>query len=262
MNKSTATIGTDPGASKDLAGHLLFWTRFGISAGDAELASENARRLVTATRPFDPFADAAIHDTCDAYCKAGHSVDCDVRRSDLAATVCPIHPTENSPCPSCAAAYRQHIALTATKNASAVALAASRDMVPRPARRRPLNPANSILTPAEEEQLSKRIVIGTGATFIGWSDRAAYHVVAISASRRTLTLARATAKLDPTWKPIVAPGGFVGHCLNNNEQRWLIEENPNGDRVTVRLHKNGQWRAANGNRYSIGEAREFHDYNF
>lgn len=225
MNKSTATIGTDPGASKDLAGHLLFWTRFGISAGDAELASENARRLVTATRPFDPFADAAIHDTCDVYCKAGHSVDCDVRRSDLA-------------------------------------IAASRDMKPRPARRRPLNPANSILTPAEEEQLSKRIVIGTGATFIGWSDRAAYHVVAISASRRTLTLARATARLDPTWKPIVAPGGFVGHCLNNNEQRWLIEENPNGDRVTVRLHKNGQWREANGNRYTIGEAREFHDYNF
>ena len=70
-------------------------------------------------------------------------------------------------------------------------------------------------------------------------------------------------QLDPTWKPVMHPGGFAAHCSNQQEQRWIITPAPDRAVVRLRLHKDGRWRSAGGNRYTLSATpRRFHDYNF
>ena len=86
-------------------------------------------------------------------------------------------------------------------------------------------------------------------------------VTEVSASGKTLQLQAQKAELDPTWHPDTQPGGFAGHTVNNDSQRWIITPDPDGVRTTVRLTKRG-WQGARGTKFSIGTARKFYDYNF
>ena len=62
--------------------------------------------------------------------------------------------------------------------------------------------------------------------------------------------------------PMVAPNGFVGH-FDNSRQEWTIESNPEGETRRIRLGKNGDWKDAFGNRFSLSDQpRRFYDYNF
>jgi hypothetical protein len=107
--------------------------------------------------------------------------------------------------------------------------------------------------------------VGDHATWHVGSDAFPYTVVKVSPSGKTITMRADKATIDPTWKMDFSPGGFVGHVNNNYEQRWIIEEDPNGSLRTARLTKRG-WRTAScpGTRRSdISKAwRRFHDYNF
>ena len=47
---------------------------------------------------------------------------------------------------------------------------------------------------------------------------------------------------DPSWEPEISPGGFSGHCVNQESQRWVITDNPDGVIHQFFLHKSGQWR--------------------
>lgn len=104
------------------------------------------------------------------------------------------------------------------------------------------------------------IEIGTGVTLIGYSDRTPFEVVKII-SDKTLEVRRMDAVLDPDWKPDFHVGGFMGHTANQNTQKWTITSNPSNDVVRIRLGKKG-WKDANGDKYSVGKAIKFYDFNF
>lgn len=87
-------------------------------------------------------------------------------------------------------------------------------------------------------------------------------VTVIKKTETTLTVRIDKGELDPTWKPEFVIGGFAAHCTNNDSQRWILEEDPNGEVEVFRWHKRT-------NRYenSIGEKlipgwKKKYDYNF
>ena len=83
----------------------------------------------------------------------------------------------------------------------------------------------------------------------------------IKKTATTLTVRYDKATLDPNWKPEVVLGGFAGHCVNNEDQKWIIEEDPNGRVEIFRFHKNeGRYMSHSCKLYP--EWRKFYDYNF
>jgi hypothetical protein len=102
--------------------------------------------------------------------------------------------------------------------------------------------------------------IGDGATICHHSDRTACTVIAVSASGKTIRLQTDTAVLDD-WKPEIVPGGFSGHCVNNDSQRYRYSPDPNGTIHIARRRKDGSFRTSSGERVIPGRS-QFHDYNF
>ena len=103
-------------------------------------------------------------------------------------------------------------------------------------------------------------------TELGYSQSYPWVEVARSASGKTVTLAQVMVDPDPEWKAKkeFIPGGFFGHCPNQNEQTWLFASFNKDYTKKVRLCKNGQWRQGGmrGTRFIENRAVEFYDYNF
>ena len=102
--------------------------------------------------------------------------------------------------------------------------------------------------------------IGGGATVCHYSDRTACTVVRVSPSGKTIWMQEDTAVLDG-WKPEFVAGGFAGHCVNNDSQRYAYQPNPDGHVHRASLRKDGKFCTTNGNRVIPGR-HHFHDYNF
>lgn len=100
--------------------------------------------------------------------------------------------------------------------------------------------------------------VGDHAHICHWSDISPVTVIARTA--KTITVRYDNAELDPAWKPDFILGGFSAHCTNNNEQQWIITENPNGKVETFRLRKIG-WRNKNNEKLYPGWLKRY-DYNF
>ena len=73
-------------------------------------------------------------------------------------------------------------------------------------------------------------------------------------------------QLQKDWKPEIIPGGFAGHCTNNNSQRYDFTRNEDGRVSKFSLRKNGRWCRCGDNSTrptTIHEGwRAFYDYNF
>lgn len=95
-------------------------------------------------------------------------------------------------------------------------------------------------------------------TEIGYSQR--YSWAEIGRTATTVKLARVIVQRDPDWSPEIAPGGFAGHCSNQNEQTWLFKGVKPTDVVTIRKTKRG-W-SNKGVKFVEDMAWEFYDYNF
>lgn len=107
----------------------------------------------------------------------------------------------------------------------------------------------------------KGLPVGPGNRYFterGWSQ--SYPWKEIARTAKTRTLAKVDVKPDPDWKPKILPGGFCGHCTNQNEQTWLYDKVDGARTVTVRATKRG-W-AHKGVVFVEGKAVEFYDYNF
>lgn len=102
--------------------------------------------------------------------------------------------------------------------------------------------------------------LGQGATICHYSDRTACTIVAVSASGKTIGLQADHAELDH-WKPEMIPGGFVAHCVNNQQQRYRYRPNPDAPVWKARLRKDGRYRTSSGERVIQGR-HQFRDYNF
>lgn len=113
------------------------------------------------------------------------------------------------------------------------------------------------------------ILIGTGATIHYWTDSSACTVIEFkkTKSSRYVIVQVDKAKMKESFKPEIISGGFLGHCVNNNEQEYDYERDSEGQTFKFTLRKNGSWVMSgssikNGTRLSIGFRRKFHDYNF
>ena len=64
------------------------------------------------------------------------------------------------------------------------------------------------------------------------------------------------------WKKKVAPGGFCGHVINQDDQKWSIVSDPSADTIIIRKQKDGSWKSKNGRHVLSSNPRKFYDYNF
>ncbi len=109
------------------------------------------------------------------------------------------------------------------------------------------------LTPANAK-------VGDGATVYLYSDSHAGTIVKVT--KCTVTVRRDKAILNPNFKPEIIPGGFCGHCTNQNEQSYTYEPDENGVLTTVYWSKKYNQYGLPGN-LQLGKGRhEFYDYNF
>lgn len=111
--------------------------------------------------------------------------------------------------------------------------------------------------------------VGDGATKRGYSDAHAGTVIKVSPNGKRVWIQRDKATLDPSFKPEFIPGGFAGHCTNQDEQTYTYERDPEGQVYEVSLRK---WRgrycwtakgcSPDGRQHAALGRREFYDYNF
>lgn len=113
----------------------------------------------------------------------------------------------------------------------------------------------------ESVKEKEEIKYGTGVTQFGYTDCYPWEVIKVI-SEQTLEIRAMRAELDPSWKPNITPGGFAGHCLNNQEQRWNLFSDPNGRVIRIRKKKDRDEWGYKGGRFKVGKAQKFHDYNF
>jgi hypothetical protein len=102
-----------------------------------------------------------------------------------------------------------------------------------------------------------------------YTDSQAGRVIEVRRNGREVVFQEDTVIIDPSFKPDIIPGGFVGHCVNQSEQRYTYSANPEG-RISV--HTLRTWRGRKcwtrkgdtpTGRNSIGHGqRKFYDYNF
>ena len=110
-----------------------------------------------------------------------------------------------------------------------------------------------------KRQAHEELAVGDGVTVNLYSDRHAYTVIKRTAS--SITIQRDKATLDPSFKPEIMPGGFAGHCTNNNDQSYIYSRDKNGSILTLRFSKKRERFMYLGAPISIGR-HEFYDYNF
>ena len=104
--------------------------------------------------------------------------------------------------------------------------------------------------------------LGKYANRNGYSDCYPNEITKII-SEKCIEIRSMETKKDPSWKPEWVRGGFAGHCINQNSQRWIYTKKLDGYVTRVRLSKYGVWKDSGGNEYWISKnPYKFHDYNF
>lgn len=100
-----------------------------------------------------------------------------------------------------------------------------------------------------------------------WSDQQPWKVVGRSKSGSTVTLQSVNVRLADDWKAEIVQGGFVGHCTNNDTQRYVYESMGHNTTV-VRLRKSRYygsdklWASPQAGEFIANGAVRFYDYNF
>lgn len=105
----------------------------------------------------------------------------------------------------------------------------------------------------------EHVTVGDGMTVNWYTDREAYTVIKRTA--KTLVLQRDKATLSPDWKPHFIPGGFCGTVINQNEQEYIYEPDPDGRIIRAFWSEKDKRYKWQGLYLSYGR-NEFYDYNF
>lgn len=98
------------------------------------------------------------------------------------------------------------------------------------------------------------------ANMHGWSDVYPFEIIRV-VSNKTIEVRAMIAELDEGFKPEIIPGGFSGHCVNQNKQTYKYKSCPEGQVLRVRLGKKG-WKSSMGKHVISEQPRKFYDYNF
>lgn len=100
------------------------------------------------------------------------------------------------------------------------------------------------------------------ANHMGWSDVNPWEITMI-VSEKTIEIKSMKATKDDSVKLKWVAGGFAGHCVNQRDQEWFIESDPEGARKRIRRRKDGYWYDKYNSRFIIDlEPHKFYDYNF
>ena len=110
-----------------------------------------------------------------------------------------------------------------------------------------------LLTPATAK-------VGDGATVHYYSDSHAGTIIKVT--KKTITVQRDKATLDPNWKPEFIIGGFCAHCTSQSEQTYTYERNPDGETWVFHWSDKYNCYGQPGNIRATKGRREFYDYNF
>ena len=104
--------------------------------------------------------------------------------------------------------------------------------------------------------------VGDHAHIQMWSDIEPCTV--IKRTKTTITVRHDKATRKESWKPEFIPGGFAGHCVNNDDQEdaWNIEEDPNGEVEIFRWHKRSNCYMNTSGEKLYPEWAKKYDYNF
>lgn len=98
------------------------------------------------------------------------------------------------------------------------------------------------------------------ANLIGYSDVAPFEIIA--RTKTTITVRAMHAVKDPEWKPVFHPGGFVAHCSNQSDQKWIITSDPDDHVMKAYLRKDGYYYSRWGRHVISDKPRCHYDYNF
>jgi hypothetical protein len=110
--------------------------------------------------------------------------------------------------------------------------------------------------------------VGDGVSLKMWSDINPGTIVKVAKNGKEIHVQHDKATRDRSFKPEIVPGGFSGHCVNQHDQKWIIEPDPEGP---IEIHTLRTWRGIkvwtakggtpNG-RNSVSPGRyKFYDYN-
>lgn len=108
--------------------------------------------------------------------------------------------------------------------------------------------------------------VGMGATICGHTNKMAGTIIRVTEKR--MDVQRDKAIINPNWKPLVQLGGFVGHCINQDEQKYTYERDTQGEvfHCSLRTTDAGKsyWKLCGSKRsmVKVGVREEFYDYNF
>ena len=99
------------------------------------------------------------------------------------------------------------------------------------------------------------------ANHIGYSDVNPFEVVRY-VSLKTLDIREMVATEKPWMRQFMA-GGFLGHVVNQEDQDWDIQSDPEAPVIRIRKRKDGKWYDSHGARYALAlKPVKFHDFNF
>ena len=105
-------------------------------------------------------------------------------------------------------------------------------------------------------------IMTTYFNHIGYSDIEPYECVR-KVSEKTMEIRKMKCELINREELKYHVGGFMAHCSNQHEQKWNIVSNDKNRVFRIRLHKDGWWRDAGGNRYRMSDTpKKFYDFNF
>jgi hypothetical protein len=105
--------------------------------------------------------------------------------------------------------------------------------------------------------------IFTFATKLGGTDRDPCEIIKW-VSDCTIEIRHMKVERDPAYKPEFVAGGFSAVCLNQEDQKWIIEPNPENPIFRIRWSRRKKcWQDAHGNHFALArEPRKYYDYNF
>jgi hypothetical protein len=81
-------------------------------------------------------------------------------------------------------------------------------------------------------------------------------------SDKTIEIRRMDSELDKSWNAEIDVCGFVGHCTNNDTQKWIIKSNKDNMVVRARLRKDGRFHSEYGKHCIEDAPRKHYDFNF
>ncbi len=99
------------------------------------------------------------------------------------------------------------------------------------------------------------------ANKFGYSDVVPFEVVRVI-SDKTLEIRRMAVERDTSVELKFNVGGFLAHCSNQHEQKWIIASDTENPIFRIRKTKSG-WKDSGKGMYDISdEPVAFYDYNF